>query len=161
MAQPVVPGEVQPAELRAAGGAERGGDAQGAQGADGRRGRGPYHHVTVSPQPHPLLSRKRYNIPTYPSKKCSREADKWTSVRPWWAAATARRRTAAPWRGAAPSPRVDRAWFQRWKPKYDEPLSNFAFNFNLRRYTAALGKSLDLGSLRQAGGSTRLLLTST
>jgi len=31
-------------------------------------------------------------------------------------------------------PRVDRAWFQRLKLDYDEPLSNFAFNFNLRRY---------------------------
>ena len=31
--------------------------------------------------------------------------------------------------------RVDRAWFQRLKLKYDEPLSNFAFNFNLRLYT--------------------------
>jgi H+-transporting ATPase len=25
-------------------------------------------------------------------------------------------------------------WFQRLKPQYAEPLSNFAFNFNLRRY---------------------------
>jgi len=25
-------------------------------------------------------------------------------------------------------------WFQRLKLQYDEPLSNFAFNFNLRRY---------------------------
>ena len=31
-------------------------------------------------------------------------------------------------------PRVDRAWCQRLKLKYDEPLSSFAFNFNLRHY---------------------------
>jgi len=31
--------------------------------------------------------------------------------------------------------RVDRAWFQRLKPKCDEPLSNFACKFNLRRFT--------------------------
>jgi hypothetical protein len=29
---------------------------------------------------------------------------------------------------------LKRAWFQRLKPKSDEPLSHFAFNFNLRRY---------------------------
>ena len=28
----------------------------------------------------------------------------------------------------------ERAWFQRLKVKYDEALSNSAFNFNLRRY---------------------------
>ena len=27
------------------------------------------------------------------------------------------------------------AWFQRLELKYDKPVSNFAFNFNLRRYT--------------------------
>jgi len=32
-------------------------------------------------------------------------------------------------------PQVDRAWFQRLALKCDESLSNFAFNFNLRRYT--------------------------
>ena len=35
-------------------------------------------------------------------------------------------------------PRFDRAWFQRLKLTYDEALSNFAFNFNLRRYIAVL-----------------------
>ena len=35
------------------------------------------------------------------------------------------------------SPRVDRAWFQRLKLKYDVPLSNFAFNFNLQPYAMA------------------------
>jgi len=29
---------------------------------------------------------------------------------------------------------VESAWFRLSKLKYDEPLSNFAFNFNLRRY---------------------------
>jgi len=33
---------------------------------------------------------------------------------------------------------VEPAWFQRLKPKYGEPLSNIAFNFNLRRYQEAL-----------------------
>jgi len=28
------------------------------------------------------------------------------------------------------------AWCQRLKLEYDEPLSNLAFNFNLRRYSA-------------------------
>ena len=31
-------------------------------------------------------------------------------------------------------PRVDRAWFQHLRRKYDESLSNLAFNFNLRSY---------------------------
>ena len=34
-------------------------------------------------------------------------------------------------------PELKRAWFQSTRPlklKYDEPLSKFAFNFNLRRY---------------------------
>jgi hypothetical protein len=31
-------------------------------------------------------------------------------------------------------PKFDRAWFQRLNPEYDDPLSNFAFNFNMRRY---------------------------
>jgi Lon-like ATP-dependent protease len=33
------------------------------------------------------------------------------------------------------NPSRERAWFHRLKLKYDEPLCNFAFNFNLRRYT--------------------------
>ena len=33
--------------------------------------------------------------------------------------------------------RVDRARLQRLKPKHAEPLSNFGFNLNLRRYTEA------------------------
>jgi hypothetical protein len=33
--------------------------------------------------------------------------------------------------------RLDRAWFQLVKLKYDEPLSNFAQNFNLSGYTEA------------------------
>jgi hypothetical protein len=34
-------------------------------------------------------------------------------------------------------PRVKRAWFQHLNLKCDGPLSNFAFNFNLRRYNEA------------------------
>ena len=33
--------------------------------------------------------------------------------------------------------RVESAWFQRWKPRYVELLSGFAFNFNLRPYSRA------------------------
>jgi len=33
--------------------------------------------------------------------------------------------------------RVEPAWFQRLKPKCDEPLSKPAFDFNFRRYTTA------------------------
>ena len=32
-------------------------------------------------------------------------------------------------------------WFQRLKLQYDEPLSNFASNFNLRRYTSGTASS--------------------
>jgi len=35
-------------------------------------------------------------------------------------------------------PRVECAWCQRLKPKYDEPLSNFTFKFNLRRYSTEM-----------------------
>jgi len=37
-----------------------------------------------------------------------------------------------------PELKAQRLWFQRLKLQYDEPLSNFAFNFNLRRYSQAL-----------------------
>jgi hypothetical protein len=30
---------------------------------------------------------------------------------------------------------IEIAWFQRLKLKYDKPLSNLAFDFNLRRYS--------------------------
>jgi len=33
---------------------------------------------------------------------------------------------------------VDRDWFQCFKLNYDESPLNFAFNFNLRRYTTAV-----------------------
>jgi serine/threonine protein kinase len=32
-------------------------------------------------------------------------------------------------------PLVGRAWLQRFRLKYDHPVSNFAIDFNLRRYT--------------------------
>ena len=40
--------------------------------------------------------------------------------------------------GGAGRPRVDRAWFQCLKLQYDESLSSFAFNSNLRRYSEVL-----------------------
>ena len=33
--------------------------------------------------------------------------------------------------------KLDSTWFQRLKLQYDEPLSNFAFKFNLRHYNWA------------------------
>ena len=39
------------------------------------------------------------------------------------------------------SMRFARAWFQRLKLKYDEQLSNFAFKFNLRRYSLEIFKA--------------------
>ena len=40
-------------------------------------------------------------------------------------------------------PQIKSAWFQRLRLKCDEPLSNVAFEFNLRRYTkAAMASSL-------------------
>jgi hypothetical protein len=40
------------------------------------------------------------------------------------------------------------AWFQRLKVKCDEPLSNFAFNFNLRRYTLGAEDSFSIAAGR-------------
>ena len=34
--------------------------------------------------------------------------------------------------------------YKRWKLEYDEPLSNFAFNFNLRRYIEDTDRSAAL-----------------
>jgi len=45
---------------------------------------------------------------------------------------------------------VDRAWFQRLKPKYDEQLSTLAFNFNLRRYTSELRDALGVPAEQHA-----------
>jgi len=51
--------------------------------------------------------------------------------------------------GFAPGqPRVNRAEFQSLNMKYDEPLSSFAFNLNLRRYTMA---QLQLGKMYATG----------
>jgi hypothetical protein len=46
--------------------------------------------------------------------------------------------------------RVETDWFQCLKPKYDDPLSNFAFNFNLRRYSVddAEGAGCDAADAR-------------
>ena len=66
------------------------------------------------------------------------------------------------------SPRVDRAWRQRLKLQYDKLLSNFAFNFNFRRYREVLANDpshirdfLRLASWYEAGASTRPLFGST
>jgi hypothetical protein len=60
-------------------------------------------------------------------------------------------------------PRVHRAWLQRSQLKYDQPLSYFAFNFNMWRYAmldiiettpdlSDLAKAIsDLPKLRAAG----------
>ena len=49
---------------------------------------------------------------------------------------------------------------ERLKLKYDEPLSNFAFNFNLRPY--ASGKSVCYNApVLEAGAYTRPLFSST
>ena len=46
-------------------------------------------------------------------------------------------------------PDFKRAWFQRLKLKCDESLSNFAFNFNLRRYTEAEFKYMDVKAMEK------------
>jgi len=53
---------------------------------------------------------------------------------------------------------IARAWFQRFKLIYDEPLSNFAFNLELRHYAAVLtGLSPAVESLPLALHSPQLL----
>jgi hypothetical protein len=56
-------------------------------------------------------------------------------------------------------PRVDRAWLQRLRPKYDAPLSKFALKSNLRRYTLAPTYRISLDGAAQAilGRSARLV----
>ena len=47
--------------------------------------------------------------------------------------------------------RIECAWFQLLKPKYDQRQSSFAFNFHLRRYTKVLGRPfqrISLGGVR-------------
>jgi len=62
-------------------------------------------------------------------------------------------------------PLLDRAWFQRSKLEYDKPLSNFGFNFNLRRYSWAtsvgsgaitLTQAVILGGLMEWAGAVGL-----
>jgi len=59
---------------------------------------------------------------------------------------------------------VERAWFQPLKLEYDEPLSNIAFNFNLRPYSLAMkldarmnntGYCLIVCAVAMAGGVLR------
>jgi len=42
---------------------------------------------------------------------------------------------------------IESAWFQRLKVKCDEPFSNFAFNFNLRRYIKTGVSSTDVNDV--------------
>jgi hypothetical protein len=64
-------------------------------------------------------------------------------------------------------PQVDRDCFQRLKLKHDEPLSNVAFNFNLRRYTVGWARrrvhqyATSLRAACEAGAYTRPLFSST
>ena len=44
--------------------------------------------------------------------------------------------------------KAKRLWFQRLKLYYDETLSNFAFNFNLGRYTTGTNAAVIRGALR-------------
>ena len=48
----------------------------------------------------------------------------------------------------------DCAWVSTLKPKYDEPLSDFAFDFNLRCY-AMEGKGAGANVKARAGGERR------
>jgi len=52
---------------------------------------------------------------------------------------------------------------KRLKLNYDVPLSDFAFNFNLRRYIKAAGAGPDavVNPRQQAGAYTRSLFSST
>jgi hypothetical protein len=45
-------------------------------------------------------------------------------------------------------PRVDCVWFPRLHPKYDEPLLNCSFNFNLRRYVMAATAAAKKAAIR-------------
>ena len=49
-------------------------------------------------------------------------------------------------------PELKAPWYHRLKLEYDEPLSNFPFNFDLRRYTKA---ETELNAALQAAGLTR------
>ena len=59
---------------------------------------------------------------------------------------------AARWGGALQlyGPRVHRTCFQRLKLKYDEPLSNFGFNFKLRQYSEGAAAGAQRGGRRRA-----------
>ena len=43
--------------------------------------------------------------------------------------------------------RVECLWFQRLKLRYDKTFSNFAFNFNLRRYIELVAAPVEVGKL--------------
>jgi len=50
--------------------------------------------------------------------------------------------------------RVDSAWFQHLKLKYDERLSNFAFKFNLNHYSGAAGPGAAGARAQRIGENT-------
>ena len=41
------------------------------------------------------------------------------------------------------------------KPQYDDSLSNFAFKFNLRRYTVVVTSGMDVGPASYTGTASR------
>jgi hypothetical protein len=53
-------------------------------------------------------------------------------------------------------PNAKRLWFPRLKLQYDEPLSNFAFNCNLRRHSEALSQSLSSATAAAAAAAEML-----
>ena len=55
--------------------------------------------------------------------------------------------------------RVERYWFQRLKLKYDELLSNFAFNFNLRHYSVVMRECGEIVDRVFLGGMVNFVST--
>jgi hypothetical protein len=56
--------------------------------------------------------------------------------------------------------RVESAWFQRLRLKCDKPLSNVAFNFNLRRYSAVAAVEAQLATERGRAAAAEAMLGS-
>jgi len=117
--------------------------------------------VHLSAQPEPFSITETPPSPNKSRKKCSRRAEKWNSVSPWWAVLyvwwmCSARLGAAPCGAALGRPvqvdpiksKLKAPGIKRLKLKYDELLSNFAFKFNLRRYTLDLAGAgrLDVGA---------------
>jgi hypothetical protein len=45
-------------------------------------------------------------------------------------------------------PLVDSAWFQRLKLRYETPLSNFAFEFTVRRYNLVIAEAVSVSATK-------------